>query len=142
MSSSTSVRLKSFPLQNPSLLCVTAVILRGRQLGTEKTLLGPCLLLLTQSANNMLTYSHEVLPVLCCSSCAYVICPNPTLPVTQIQVYVDKLFMHVSTHKHKLNTFHFPRCFYLLPISSASQGREKPEEAELLLSLSTGCFLS
>lgn len=66
----TSIKLKYYPLQNPFLFCVSPVFLTNRQPGTRKTHLGSCLFFLTQSANSMLTYSHEVLPEHCCSSCA------------------------------------------------------------------------
>ncbi len=104
---STSIRLKSLPVQNPFLLFVSSVVRSNRQPGTRKTHLGSCLLLLTQRANNMLTYSHEVLPVLCSSSCADVICPVLTLAMTQTRVPVDIVYMHVNARKLKLNTFQF-----------------------------------
>lgn len=108
---------------------MSAVVLNNRQLGTRKTHLGPCLLLLKQRANNMLTHSHEVLPVLCCSSCADVISPILALAMTHTQVHVDMPYIHVNTHKHKLNTFNIPRCFIYfllaeLPRAGKSQRKQ------------------
>lgn len=60
--------------------------------------LGSCLLLLTHSVNNTLMYCHEVLPVLCSSSTADVICLTLTIAKTQAPVHVDVLYMHVSCH--------------------------------------------
>ncbi len=132
MQGSEAIRLKPFALQNLFLLCETAVILRKCQLGTKKTLLESCLLLLTESANNILP---QMLPVLCCSSCAYVICPALTLAVTQIQVHVDILCMHVSTHKHKLNTYHFPRHFiYFLLAQLPRAGKSQRKQSCCCLS--------
>lgn len=127
---STSIRLKSLPVQNPFLLFVSAVVLSNRQPGTRKTHLGSCLLLLTQRANNMLTYSHEVLPVLCCSSCADVIWPTLTLAMTRARVHEDILYCTCMWMLINSNSTHSRfEMLYQLPISFPGQGKARGSRA-------------
>lgn len=62
-------------------------------------------------------------------STADVICLTLSLAMTQAQVQVDILCMHVRSHKYKLNPFLFPRCFIYfllaqLPRAGKSQWKQ------------------
>lgn len=138
---SVCIRSKSFPLRNPFLLCASALIQSYIQLGTWKTHLGSRLLLLTQGVNNRLMHCREVLPVLCCSSTADVVCLTLTTVVTQAPVCVEALYMHESSSTTTSTCSCCSRCFiYILLAQLPRTG--KSQRKQYCCCLLTGCFLS
>lgn len=78
-----------------------------------------CLLLLTQSANNMLTYSHEALPVL--RALLFILCWRYLSPIRTERR--ECMWTHCTCMWTFGNTSWTVFTLYLLPITSISQAR-------------------
>lgn len=100
---SRSVRRTCFPVLKPILLCVPAVVLSNRHQGSRKPHRVSRLLLLTQSANNTLTYSHEVL--LRCSSHADVSHPASSDTTSHFNVCLIDSELHWRFHRDLFAVF-------------------------------------